>query len=70
MVAQLTKTERQYSLVVLVLLALVGLAMAAAGRGDPLGAHGLIVLALSAAVAFVVLAGFYAPEPGPERLER
>ena len=70
MVAQLTSTERQYSLAVLVLLALTGLAMAVGGRGDPLGTHGLIVLALSAGVAFVVLAGFYAPEPGPERLER
>lgn len=68
MVSQLTLTERQYALIILVLAALCGLAMAAGGRGDPLGIHGIIVMIFSVALAFVVIAGYYAPEPDPERL--
>ena len=70
MVAQLTLGERQFSLVVLLLVALAGLAMAVADRADPLGVHGAIVLATSTALIFMVLASFYAPEPAPPRLER
>ncbi|MCO5066442.1 MAG: cytochrome-c oxidase, cbb3-type subunit I [Rhizobiaceae bacterium] len=69
-VSGLTVTERQYSLVTLLLLAAVGLAMAAGGRGDPLGAHGFIVLAFSLGLAFVVLAGYFEPEPDQSRLSR
>ena len=69
MVAQLTKGERQLSVIVLLALALAGLAMAVAGRADPLGIHGIIVVLFSAALVFVVLAQFNAPEPSPERLK-
>ncbi len=69
MVAQLTRGERQLAIVVLTLVALVGLAMAAAGRADPIGAHGVIVMVASVGLIFVVLASFYAPEPSPERLD-
>ena len=69
MVAQLTKGERQLSVIVLLALALAGLAMAVAGRADPLGVHGIIVVLFSAALVFVVLAQFNAPEPSPERLK-
>jgi len=68
MVSQLTLSERQYALVILVLATLCGLAMAAGGRGDPLGIHGIIVMVFSVALAFVVIAGYYAPEPDPARL--
>ncbi|HTO29866.1 MAG TPA: cytochrome-c oxidase, cbb3-type subunit I [Pararhizobium sp.] len=68
MVAQLTSGERQLALVVLIALALAGLAMGVAGRADPLGVHGLIVLALSVGFIFLVLSSFYAPEPSAERL--
>ena len=47
-----------------------GLAMAAGGRGDLMGVHGFIVLLFSLGVAWAVMAGFYAPEPGEERLSR
>jgi cytochrome c oxidase cbb3-type subunit 1 len=70
MVAGLTLSERRLALVILFGLSLAGLAMAAAGRGDPMGAHGFIVLIFSLVLAFVVMAGFYAPEPGEERLAR
>ena len=68
MVSGLTVSERQYSLVVLLLLAAVGLAMAAGGRGDLLGTHGFVVLIFSVGVAFVVLAGYFEPEPAKDRL--
>ena len=70
MIAQLTSGERQFSLIVLFLVALAGLAMAVAGRADPLGVHGAIVLATSAALIFMMLSSFHAPEPAPDRLER
>jgi cytochrome c oxidase cbb3-type subunit 1 len=70
MVSQLTLSERQYALVILVMTALCGLAMAASGRGDPLSVHGFIVMIFSVALAFVVMAGYYTPEPDPERLSR
>jgi cytochrome c oxidase cbb3-type subunit 1 len=53
-----------------VLLALIGLAMAGVGRGDPFGVHGLIVLLCSIGMIFVVISGYHAPEPGKERLAR
>jgi cytochrome c oxidase cbb3-type subunit 1 len=68
MVAGLTLSERRLALVILFALSLAGLAMAAAGRGDLLGAHGFVVLVFALGLAFVVMASFYAPEPGEERL--
>jgi cytochrome c oxidase cbb3-type subunit 1 len=41
--------------------------MAAGGRGDPLGVHGFVVLAFSVGLAFVLISGFYAPQPDPEQ---
>ena len=69
MLAQLTSGERQLSVVVLTLMTMVGLAMAAAGRGDPIGVHGFIVVVASLAMLFVMLSALYAPEPSAERLD-
>ena len=71
MVSGLTGSERQWGMAVLVILAFIGLAMAAAGasRADPLQAHGFIVLLFSLGVLGVLLRGFYAPEPPETRLE-
>jgi len=55
MVTALTGTERRLALVVLGALALIGLAMAVAGRGDPLAVHGYVVLAFSLALGSAVL---------------
>ena len=68
MVAGLTYSERWLGLAILAVLGFAGLAMAVGGRGDPMGAHGFIILVFSLGVAFFVMAGFYAPEPGHERL--
>ena len=70
MVAQLTSGERRAAIVILVLVALGGLAMAVAGRSDTLGVHGLIVMVACVALIFVVLAAFYEPDPTPDRLDR
>ncbi|HSE74936.1 MAG TPA: cytochrome-c oxidase, cbb3-type subunit I [Dongiaceae bacterium] len=70
MIGQLTKTERQIALIILAALALLGLAMAAAGRNDPFGVHGAIVLLAALAGLFGVISGLFEPEPGAERLER
>jgi cytochrome c oxidase cbb3-type subunit 1 len=68
MVSQLTVAERQRSIVILMLVATAGLAMTMAGGDNPLGIHGLLVSALSVAMIFVVISGYFAPEPGEERL--
>jgi len=68
MVATLTHSDRRLALLLLTLLGLTGLAMAIGGRGDPMGVHGFIVLVFSLAIAFVVMASFYAPEPDDQRL--
>jgi cytochrome c oxidase cbb3-type subunit 1 len=70
MVSGLTVSERQLSLVVLTVLALCGLAMAAAGRADALGIHGFIVLAFSLGLIFLVISRYNDPEPPAERLSR
>jgi cytochrome c oxidase cbb3-type subunit 1 len=70
MVSQLTVSERQNSIVILLVMAGVGLAMAIVGRGDPLGVHGFLVTALSVAMIFVVGARYFTPEPSEDRLTR
>jgi cytochrome c oxidase cbb3-type subunit 1 len=69
MVSQLTIRERQRGCWILGILALLGLAMAAADPHGLFGAQGYVVLAFSAAMLCVVLRHLFDPEPGPERLD-
>src|SRR5260370_39849563 len=69
MIAQLTKHARQLGLVMLLVLSVCGFAMAVAGRDDPLGIHGAIVLLAGIAGTFCVISGYYAPEPSDDRLD-
>ena len=69
MIAELTKNERQGALIILLALAITGLAMAAGGRGDPFGVHGALVLVVAIAGIFAVIGGYYAPEPPQSRLD-
>ena len=69
MIAQLTKNERQLALIILLVMSVCGLAMAIAGTGDPLGVHGAIVMLAGIAGTFGVISGYYAPEPGDDRLD-
>jgi len=67
MIGQLTKNERQIALIILLGLTVCGLAMAVAGRHDPLGAHGALVIVAALAGIFFVISGYYLPEPTEER---
>ena len=55
MMQRLTGAERQLALIISVLTLLGGLAMAAAGRADPLGIHGWIVVLFAGAVFLITL---------------
>jgi cytochrome c oxidase cbb3-type subunit 1 len=68
MVSTMTANERQAALVISILAAIVGLAMAAAGRHDPLGVHGVMVLLTGLICAFWVIRDYYKPEPPATRL--
>ncbi len=68
MVSGLTVSERQFALAILVALAFCGLTFASLGKDDMLGIHGFVILGFSIAFVFVVLNGYFAPEPSPERL--
>src|SRR6476659_6609933 len=68
MVAQLTKGERQLALVILMVLAIVGLIFAGAGKDDPIGVHGFLIMACAIAGIFAVISAAAEPEPSPERL--
>ena len=67
MIGKLSTTERQYAALVLVMLVAAGIAMAALGRNDTLGAHGLLVILFAGALLYPVLSGFYEPEPADDR---
>ena len=68
MVSGLPIGTRVLALVILLLGAILGIAMAAAGAGEAFGAHGWIVLLFCAVLAQRVLSQFDAPEPPRERL--
>ncbi|HUF87588.1 MAG TPA: cytochrome-c oxidase, cbb3-type subunit I [Thermohalobaculum sp.] len=70
MVSRLTGNERVFALAIVVLLAAAGIVMARAGTTDPIGVHGLIVIACALGVAIVLILGIDAPEPDPERLKQ
>ena len=70
MIAELTKSERWLALLVLMFLALVGLFFAAAGRGDPLGGQGWIILIVGIVGLLWLVSHLDDPEPGQDRLAR
>lgn len=70
MIANLTKSERRAGLIILLIMFVLGLAMAIAGRADAFGAHGWIVLLAAAGLSFPLMAKYDAPDPDPERVTR
>jgi cytochrome c oxidase cbb3-type subunit 1 len=66
MVGQLTKNERQIALLILLALTVCGWAMTIAGRDDPLGVHGALVIVATLAGFLVVGSEYYSPEPPEE----
>ena len=67
MMSDLTRPERATAMLIAGAGAFVGLVMAAVGRGDPMGAHGWIVLAFCGVLFFVVGNAYEDPEPTQDR---
>lgn len=67
---QLTSSERSLGAAILIIMAIVGIAMAAAGRADTLGVHGAMVLFYSLGLLVLLMSGSFAPEPDPARFKR
>ena len=67
MMAKLTVAERKRAMAIAGAAALVGLLMAIVGHGDPLAAHGWIVLALGGTLLLAIANGLDAPEPTEDR---
>ena len=65
---QLTTRDREVAAAILLVLAIVGIAMAAAGRFDPLGVHGAIVLLYSLALLYLIMSSAFGPPPDPLRI--
>jgi len=68
MLGQLTKNERQLALVILLAVGLWGLVFGVAGKDDPLGAHGWIIVLAALAGIFKIISIYYDPEPSDDRL--
>ena len=64
---QLKIAERQIAMILSGLIVLVGLVMAAAGHGDPMGAHGWIVMLFAGVVFCIVMNVLEDPEPSEDR---
>jgi cytochrome c oxidase cbb3-type subunit 1 len=63
MTSQMTHSERQTVLVIGLLLSIVGLILAIAGKHDALGVHGAFFFIAGLTTIFVTISGFYEPEP-------
>lgn len=67
---QLTKSERYYALLILLGLALCGIALRVAGNGDPIAVHGALISVAAIAGLAKILSIYFDPEPSEERLTR
>jgi cytochrome c oxidase cbb3-type subunit 1 len=67
MVSGLMIKEREGALAILAVLAVCGLVMAIADPQGPLQFHGFLIVLCSLALLFVVMSGYFAPEPSEAR---
>jgi cytochrome c oxidase cbb3-type subunit 1 len=67
MIAQLTTNERQFAMVMLIVLAVAGLVLAVAGRDDLLGGQGLLIFLVGLGGIFGIISKYYSPEPTEAR---
>lgn len=70
MISGLTVNERQYAVVLSLILLIAGLVFAVAGKNDPVGGHGFVIIAYAIIVMGAVITGYYAPAPSEDRLTR
>ena len=68
MIAQLTRSERRLAILISLAVAIVGFWLALAGRDDPIGLHGALILLAGLLTIALVGKGYFAPEPSDERL--
>jgi cytochrome c oxidase cbb3-type subunit 1 len=66
MIASLTRNDRYIILAILAALGLAALVIAVAGRYDPIGVHGLLVVLLCAGFGFFILTRMSTPEPAAD----
>lgn len=67
MIANLTSSERQNAFVIAAIVFGAGLTMAALGRSDVLGVHGVIVMLFAGVVLYLIMSSAYGPEPTEDR---
>lgn len=67
---QLTSGERDLGAAVLIVLAILGIVMAALGQTDPLGIHGGMIFLVSVGLLFVLISSSFGPEPDPARFSK
>ena len=60
MIAQLTRSERQFAILISLAVAILGLLLGLAGRDDPIGLHGLLIV-LVALLTIVLIGRDYEP---------
>ena len=70
MIAQLTRKERQYAVLISLVVAICGLVLGLAGRDDPIGIHGALIFIAGVLTIFLVGRHYYSPEPSDERFAR
>ncbi|WP_299153752.1 cytochrome-c oxidase, cbb3-type subunit I [uncultured Tateyamaria sp.] len=70
MISQLTRDERSSAMILCALLTLFGLALGIVGRDDVLGWHGALLAFAGLALLFVVMRGYYDPNPDPDRITK
>ena len=68
MLAQLTRAERQSCIAIVVAVMILGAALTVLGLRDPLGAHGLLIVALSFGALIYLLTRYdTTPLPAEDR---
>jgi cytochrome c oxidase cbb3-type subunit 1 len=67
MISTLTRTERFLALWISMAVSICGLALAIAGREDPLLIHGLLILLFGLVCSYIVMFGYEEKAPGTER---
>tara|TARA_R110002110_G_scaffold322150_7_gene534552 strand:+ start:9985 stop:11625 length:1641 start_codon:yes stop_codon:yes gene_type:complete len=70
MISGLTVNERQYAVVLSLILLIAGLVFAVAGKNDPVGGHGFVIIAYAIIVMSAIITGYYTPAPAEDRLTR
>lgn len=67
---QLTSGERELGAAILILMAILGIVMAAFGQTDPLGIHGGMIFLYCGCLFFFLISRSFGPPPDPTRFSR